>query len=123
LRHFARAARIFTTIEDVMPKVTYISPNGDQHEADVPVGNSVMEGALDNMIDGILAECGGSCTCATCHVYVDPGWTDKVGEPGEFENDLLEIVVDPEPNSRLSCQIKVTEELDGLLVHLPKSQI
>ncbi len=106
-----------------MPQVIYIQPDGGQFEVEVPVGNSVMEGAIDNGIDGILAECGGSCTCATCHVYVDENWTDKVGTPGEFEQDLLEMVIDPEPNSRLSCQIKITDELDGLVVRLPKAQI
>ncbi|MGQ9425394.1 2Fe-2S iron-sulfur cluster-binding protein [Gilvimarinus sp. F26214L] len=106
-----------------MPKVTYFSPNGDQQDVDVPVGNSVMEGAIDNMIDGILAECGGACTCGTCHVYVDEQWLSKVGEAGDFEKDLLEVVIDPEPNSRLSCQIEVTEELDGLVVRIPKAQI
>ena len=106
-----------------MPKVTYVSPDGNQQEVIVPVGNSVMEGAIDNMIDGIVAECGGACTCATCHVYVDQEWLEKVGEPGEFERDLLEMVIDPEQNSRLSCQIKMNPELDGLVVHLPKAQI
>lgn len=106
-----------------MPKVTYVSPDGNQQEVIVPVGNSVMEGAIDNMIDGIVAECGGACTCATCHVYVDQQWLDKVGAPGEFEKDLLEMVIDPEQNSRLSCQIKMNPELDGLVVHLPKAQI
>jgi ferredoxin, 2Fe-2S len=106
-----------------MPKVIYSFPDNGQQEVDVPVGNTVMEGAIDNMIDGIVAECGGSCTCATCHVYVDEEWLDKVGEPREFEKDLLEMVLDPEPNSRLSCQIEITPALDGLVVHLPKSQI
>ena len=106
-----------------MPQVIYIQPDGGQFEVEVPVGNSVMEGAIDNGIDGILAECGGSCTCATCHVYVDASWIDKVGTPGEFEQDLLEMVIDPAPNSRLSCQIKITEDLDGLVVRLPNAQI
>lgn len=106
-----------------MPKVTYISHDGNEQEVDVPVGNTVMEGAIDNMIDGIVAECGGACTCATCHVYVDEAWLDKVGEPGRFEKDLLEMVIDPATNSRLSCQIEVSDELDGLVVRLPKSQI
>jgi len=106
-----------------MPQVTYISADGAEYEVDVPVGNTVMEGAIDNMIDGIVAECGGSCTCATCHVYVDEAWADKTGEPGEFENDLLDMVLDPAPTSRLSCQIKVTPELDGLVVRIPKAQI
>lgn len=106
-----------------MPKVTYISHDGNEQEVDVPEGNTVMEGAIDNMIDGIVAECGGACTCATCHVYVDEAWLDKVGEPGRFEKDLLEMVIDPADNSRLSCQIEVTGELDGLVVRLPKFQI
>jgi ferredoxin, 2Fe-2S len=106
-----------------MPQVTYINANGGQYDVDVPVGNTVMEGAIDNMIDGIIAECGGSCTCATCHCYVDEAWMDKVGEAGEFEKDLLEMVLEPAPNSRLSCQIEVTPELDGLIVRIPKSQI
>ncbi|GAB1263705.1 2Fe-2S iron-sulfur cluster-binding protein [Aurantivibrio infirmus] len=105
-----------------MPQITYITTDGGQYDVDVPEGNTVMEGAIDNMIDGILAECGGSCTCATCHVYVDDAWANKVGEPGEFEKDLLEMVIDPSPNSRLSCQIKVSKELDGLVVKIPKSQ-
>lgn len=105
-----------------MPQITYITTDGGQHDVDVPEGSTVMEGAVDNMIDGILAECGGSCTCATCHVYVDEAWLDKTGELGEFEKDLLEMVVDPTENSRLSCQIKVSSELDGLVVKIPKSQ-
>jgi len=117
------ARRPLKMLEDVMPKVTYVSPDGNQQEVIVPLGNSVMEGAIDNMIDGIVAECGGACTCATCHVYVDQEWLGKVGEPGEFERDLLEMVIDPEQNSRLSCQIKMNPELDGLVVHLPKAQI
>ncbi len=106
-----------------MPQVIYIQADGGQFEVDVPIGNTVMEGAIDNGIDGILAECGGSCTCATCHVYVDEAWTDKVGEPGEFEQDLLEMVLEPAANSRLSCQIKIGEEHEGLIVKLPSSQI
>ena len=106
-----------------MPNVVYITPDGGQYEVDVPEGNTVMEGAVDNMIDGILAECGGSCTCATCHVYVDDAWTSKLGSPGEFEKDLLEMVLEPAENSRLSCQIKVTSDLDGLTVRIPTAQI
>jgi len=106
-----------------MPLVKYITADGGEYEAEVPTGNSVMEGAIDNMIDGILAECGGSCTCATCHCYVDPAWLDKVGEPGEFEKDLLEMVLEPQDNSRLSCQIKITPEADGLRIRLPESQV
>lgn len=106
-----------------MPQIKYITADGAEYEVDVPEGNSVMEGALDNMIDGIVAECGGSCTCATCHCYVDEAWLDKVGAPGEFEKDLLDMVLEPRDNSRLSCQIEVTPELDGLVVRLPESQI
>ncbi|TNE77895.1 MAG: 2Fe-2S iron-sulfur cluster binding domain-containing protein [Gammaproteobacteria bacterium] len=105
-----------------MPIIHYIEPNGGEYEVDVPVGNTVMQGAVDNMIDGILAECGGACSCATCHCYVDEAWYDKVGEPQGAEKMMLEMVVEPEPTSRLSCQIKVTEELDGLVVRVPKSQ-
>lgn len=105
-----------------MPLVNYIDASGNQFEADVEVGSNVMQGAVDNMIDGILAECGGACACATCHCYVDAAWLDKVAAPEDAEKDLLEAVVDPKDNSRLSCQLKVTEEMDGLVVHLPASQ-
>jgi len=105
-----------------MPQITYITTDGGQHDVDVSEGSTVMEGAIDNMIEGILAECGGSCTCATCHVYVDDAWLDKIEGPGEFEKDLLEMVVDPSPNSRLSCQITVSAKLEGLVVKMPKSQ-
>ena len=106
-----------------MPQVIYIQSDGGQFEVEVPTGNSVMEGAIDNGIDGILAECGGSCTCATCHVYVDEQWIEKVGSPTEFEQDLLALVLEPTPNSRLSCQIKLTDDLAGLVVRLPNAQI
>ncbi|WP_461521508.1 2Fe-2S iron-sulfur cluster-binding protein [Porticoccus sp.] len=105
-----------------MPIIHYIEPNGAEYEIDVPVGHTVMQGAVDNMIDGILAECGGVCSCATCHCYVDEAWYERVGEPQGAEKMMLEMVVEPEPTSRLSCQIKVTEELDGLVVRLPPSQ-
>lgn len=106
-----------------MPLIFYVSHDGNQYEADVPVGNSVMNGAVDNGIDGIVGECGGACTCGTCHCYVDPDWLPKLEPVGEFERDLLGIVLDPQDNSRLSCQIKITEELNGLVVRLPKQQI
>ncbi len=105
-----------------MPQITYIEANGAEYEIDVPVGNSVMQGAVDNMIDGILAECGGACACATCHCYVDENWTAKVGPASDIEKEMLEATPDPRDNSRLSCQIEVTEELDGLIVRLPESQ-
>lgn len=105
-----------------MPVVTYISHDGAINEIEVTNGTSVMQGAVDNMIDGIVAECGGSCSCATCHCYVDEAWLDKIPPASEMEKDMLECVLEPEPNSRLSCQINVTDELDGLVVKLPESQ-
>lgn len=105
-----------------MPVITYISHSGEINEIEVANGTSVMQGAVDNMIDGIVAECGGSCSCATCHCYVDEAWTDKIPPASEMEKDMLECVLEPQPNSRLSCQITVTDELDGLVVRLPESQ-
>lgn len=105
-----------------MPVVTYISADGAINEIEVASGSSVMQGAVDNMIDGIVAECGGSCSCATCHCYVDDAWVDKIPAPSEMEKDMLECVLEPEPNSRLSCQITVTDDLDGLVVRVPESQ-
>ena len=107
-----------------MPKVTYIEYNGTEHTVDVPVGTSVMRGAVDNNIPGIDADCGGECACATCHVYVDAAWLPKVGVPqeGSQEASMLSFAAVAQPNSRLSCQIKMTEELDGLLVSMPEGQ-
>lgn len=106
-----------------MPTVTYIEFDGQEHEIEVAPGNSVMRGAVDNQLRGIIAECGGNMSCGTCHVYVDSTWFDKIGDKSEMEEILLEGVCDAQPNSRLSCQIKVTEELDGLVVRLPQKQI
>lgn len=108
--------------KELMPVVTYISHDGAINEIEVASGTSVMQGAVDNMIDGIVAECGGSCSCATCHCYIDEAWLDKVPPASEMEKDMLECVLEPEDNSRLSCQITVTDELDGLVVKLPASQ-
>ena len=105
-----------------MPKVIYIQPNGNRREVDAPVGLSVMEVALSNEIDGIVALCGGSCACATCHVYVEPEWFDKLPPREEIEEGMLESAWEPKPNSRLSCQIPVTPELDGITVRLPERQ-
>lgn len=105
-----------------MPTVTYIKYNGSIEEIHVEPGTSVMQGAVDNMIDGIMGDCGGVCSCATCHCYVDDAWADKVGKPSDVEADMLACVLNPEDNSRLSCQIIVTDELDGLVVRLPESQ-
>ena len=107
-----------------MPKVTYIEFNGTVHEIDVPVGLSVMRGAVNNGVPGIDADCGGECACATCHVYVDAGWLDRTGlpVPGSQEASMLSFAAVTQPDSRLSCQIPVTEALDGLIVRMPEGQ-
>jgi 2Fe-2S ferredoxin len=105
-----------------MAKITYIEFGGAEHAVDVPKGSSVMEGAIKNMIPGIDADCGGACACATCHVYVDPAWTEKVGGPSSMEQSMLDFADDVRENSRLSCQIQVTDELDGLVVRMPETQ-
>ena len=105
-----------------MPKITYIAFDGTETVVDAREGMSVMQTAVNNGVDGIVAECGGACSCATCHVYVDEGWTDKLPEAQSMEKEMLDFVMSPEPTSRLSCQIKVTAELDGLVVNTPESQ-
>jgi 2Fe-2S ferredoxin len=105
-----------------MAKITYIEHDGREHSVDVKNGLSVMEGAIRNNVPGIDADCGGACACATCHVYVDPAWTDKVGPASAMEESMLDFAEGVEANSRLSCQIKVAEALDGLIVRLPESQ-
>ena len=105
-----------------MPKITFIEHDGTVHSVDAELGATVMETALRNDVLSIVAECGGGCTCATCHVYVDDAWTDKVGAPGAKEEEELDAAFDVKPNSRLSCQIKVTKELDGLIVRTPAYQ-
>lgn len=105
-----------------MPSVTYIEANGNQQEINVQIGTTLMQAAVDNMVEGIVAECGGSCSCATCHCYIEESWVDKVDAASEMENDLLTCVAEPKGNSRLSCQVVVTSELDGLVVHLPTTQ-
>ena len=105
-----------------MPKVKYIEYNGKEHLADVPLGWSVMEGAVKNLIPGIDADCGGACACATCHVHVDPQWSAKLPPKQDMEETMLDFAQELEPTSRLSCQIKVTAELDGLVVRMPRSQ-
>ena len=105
-----------------MAKITYIEFNGAEHVVDVKNGLSVMEGAVKNNIPGIDADCGGACACATCHVYVDENWVDKTGSQSAMEESMLDFAENVEPNSRLSCQIKVTDALDGLIVRMPQSQ-
>lgn len=106
-----------------MPNIKYIDATGNEYEVDAPVGKTVMEAAVENGIDGILAECGGACTCGTCHCYVDPEWAQKLPPADNFETDMLDYVIAPQDNSRLSCQLKITDELNGLVVRLPESQI
>ena len=106
-----------------MPKITYIEHDGARHTVEADIGSTVMETALKSgTVSGIVAECGGGCTCATCMVYVDEAWMDRVGKRTEEEEDQLDFAFDVQPNSRLSCQIKVTEELDGLIVRTPAYQ-
>jgi 2Fe-2S ferredoxin len=106
-----------------MPKVVYVSANGEAREVDVPVGTSVMAAALKNGIDGIVAECGGVCMCSTCHVFVDEKFFERLPPARDTEEAVLEISAEERrPNSRLSCQIKVTDDLDGLIVRLPRRQ-
>lgn len=105
-----------------MPKVTYIEHSGAEHEIEVPIGLSVMRGAVDNNVPGIDADCGGECACATCHVYVDEAWLAKTGDQSEQERSMLSFAATAQPNSRLSCQIPVSEALDGLVVRLPEAQ-
>lgn len=105
-----------------MARITYIEFNGREHVVDVEPGLSVMEGAKKNEIPGIDADCGGGCSCGTCHVFVDPTWTARVGGRNSLEDATIEFAFGVEPNSRLSCQVKVTDDLDGLTVRMPESQ-
>jgi 2Fe-2S ferredoxin len=105
-----------------MAKITYIEHDGTEHVIDVKPGLSVMEGAVKNNIPGIDADCGGACACATCHVYVDEAWRGKTGEKSAMEESMLDFAENVQDNSRLSCQIKVSDDLDGLRVTMPESQ-
>ena len=105
-----------------MPEITFVVPGGDQKTVEIAVGTSVMEGAVDHDVDGIIAACGGSCSCGTCHVHVDEAWLGRVGPADEVERDVVEFTIDPDHRSRLSCQIEVSEALDGLVVHVPAEQ-
>ena len=106
-----------------MPKITYIENNGKSHSVEVAEGLTVMEGAVQNNIPGIDADCGGGMACATCHVYVKDEWFDKINKKNEGEDDMLDQAYEPKKNSRLSCQIQVTDDIDGLEVYLPEKQI
>ena len=105
-----------------MPKITYIEHSGKKHTIDVANGLSIMEGAVQNNIPGIDADCGGAMACATCHVYVKEEWFNNLPQKEQGEEDMLDMAFEPKKNSRLSCQILVSKELDGIVVDLPKKQ-
>ena len=105
-----------------MAKITFVQPDGSSQTVTAEAGMTVMEAAKKNLIAGIEAECGGACACATCHVYVDAAWVEKVGKPADMEEDMLDFAFDVRDESRLSCQIKVTPALDGLIVKVPAKQ-
>jgi len=107
----------------LMPKITLFQADGNSSEVNALSGDSVMETAIDNDINGIVAECGGACSCATCHVYVAEDWLAKLPAPDALEDGMLDCVIDRRPNSRLSCQIRVSDEIDGISVNVPESQI
>ena len=106
-----------------MSKITYIESSGKSHTVDVKNGLTVMEGAIQNDIPGIDADCGGGMACATCHVYVKENWFDKINKKTEGEDDMLDQAYEPKKNSRLSCQIQISDDIEGLEVHLPEKQI
>lgn len=107
-----------------MAKITYVEHDGTEHTVEVANGLTVMEGARDNNIPGIEADCGGACACSTCHVYIHPDWVAKIPPKEDMEEDMLDFAWEPDPvRSRLTCQIKVTDALDGLIVQMPEKQI
>ena len=105
-----------------MAKITFIEHNGTEHVVDGENGMSVMETAVKNMVPGIDADCGGACACATCHVYLQGDWVDKLGERSEMEEDMLDFAFEVQDSSRLSCQIRVSDDIDGLVVQVPEKQ-
>lgn len=105
-----------------MAKITYITHDDQRFEVEAPNGSTVMEMAIKNSVPGIEAECGGACACATCHLYIDDAWKEAVGGPEAMEEDMLDFAWEVQPTSRLSCQVKVTDALDGLVVRVPEKQ-
>ena len=105
-----------------MVKITYIEASGVVRQVEAQIGHTVMETAVKNDVTGILAECGGACACATCRVYIDDSWRGKVGDVSDMEREMLEFSEETEPSARLSCQISITDDLDGLVVRVPASQ-
>ena len=105
-----------------MPKVIYIALDGERHEVEVETGYTVMEGAINNNIDGIVAECGGACACATCHSYIEEAWLTKLPQMDDMEDSMLDAAYERKDNSRLTCQIEMSEELDGLVVNVADNE-
>jgi 2Fe-2S ferredoxin len=105
-----------------MPKITFIEHTGREHEVEAEIGQSVMQAATNNMVPGVIGECGGNCSCATCHVYIEPPWAERIEGPSSQEQEMIECALHTRPTSRLSCQIRVTVDLEGLTVKLPESQ-
>lgn len=105
-----------------MPRITFVAADGSTTEATGDVGQSVMSVAVNAGIEVILAECGGACACGTCHCYVEPGWLQRLAPPSDSEAAIIECVIDPRPESRLTCQLRLSDELDGLVLHLPAAQ-
>ncbi len=105
-----------------MPKVIYITPDDVRHEVDVEAGYSIMEGAINNNIEGIVAECGGACACATCHSYVDQAWVDKIPSMDDMEDSMLDAAFERKDNSRLTCQIEMSDALDGIVIHVADNE-
>ena len=106
-----------------MPKIIYLAPDGIRHEVIVENGYSVMEGAINANIEGIVAECGGACACATCHSYIDDAWMDKMPPMDDMEDSMLDAAYERKDNSRLTCQIEVNDELDGLIIHVADNDL
>ena len=105
-----------------MPRIVFIQPNGESRVIDADTGHTVMNAAVNHSVPGIDADCGGACACATCHVYVDPDWFSRLPPAEAMESDMLECAHEPNARSRLSCQLRVTQAVDGLVVHLPTRQ-
>jgi ferredoxin, 2Fe-2S len=105
-----------------MVKITFIDAQGEARTVEGDVGSTLMETAIKNGVPGIEAECGGACACSTCHVYIEDAWREKVGEPAPMEEDMLDFAFEVKPNSRLSCQIKIIQDFDGLIVRTPERQ-
>ena len=122
MNDYIEARHIRCPLPFLMPKITFTDASGTARTVEAEIGSTVMETAIRNNIPGIEAECGGACACATCHVYIDEAWREKVGGPSPMEEDMLDFGYDVRPNSRLSCQIKVSGDLDGLMVSTPDKQ-